>query len=331
MPLGTGYGSRCGVGKESEWGSIVAPTELMSFIPPESINENYDWGEKEMLISKAGRRDADILGIKCAGGLVLEANHQSCDIPLAVLFGGGGGTPTGEGPFVHTLSLAEDIERSISLHFEKAVNLHSIGGVKFNGGRLVGDSSQVKWEFDAVAKYRDRSTTHRAALTALSDLGKPDLLFQQCIMRLGDLNDALDSNDAIDISNFTLSINHNLAIDQQTTTSQKYIMEPVRSGRREVTLTITLPRFTEDAQFAWLAAATLLQCDIIFTSGAYIFKLEMPTLLIKEDTAPIGDAGLIPQEISFQCYRNRGNSYITETEEVVATITNDRDAAIWSA
>jgi hypothetical protein len=326
-----GYKSKLGVAKETEWGTVVAPVEFSTLLPGESLNKLVEWAEKNVLKAKAGKEVADIIGLKASGGIKLEANYQATDLIWALIMGGVT-TITGTGPYDHEFPLATDILRSLSTHIEKDVNVWSVGGVKINSATLAcsPDTSPAELDIDCVAKDITQDTTHRAALAALVDPEIPRMLWHQAVLRIADDVDALQTTDAIEISNFNITVNNNLAIEQRDTTSGLYITEPLRNGRREILLTFTLPRYKADTFRDAQVAPTNLQADITFTSGAYIWKLELPTLLVKEFDAMAGDEGLTPVNVSLQAYRNDGNTFMPAIlDECLLTITNDRDAVIW--
>lgn len=327
--FGAGYKVLCGVGKESVWGTAVAPAELVPILN-ESLNETEEWAQNEVLKGKAGRKLPEVTGLMTGGSLSVRGNYQETDLLMALLFGGGAGAPAGSGPWVHTISLAEDITKSLSVHVEKDVNVHTTTGIRFNSGTLVIEPGIVRWDFDCVSKLVSRGTTYRATLAGLSDAKKGSLFFHQTTLRIGDLANALAAPDAVEFSSLNFTLSHNLSPDHRGATSGKYALEHRRSGRREVTLSVTLPRFKDSALIDFQKAETPLQADITITDGTNIFLLEFPTLKIMTTEAFVGGPEIIPHPFTLQAARNDGNSYITETEECVLTITNDRSTAIWA-
>jgi hypothetical protein len=329
--LGSGVKLKAGTGKETAWGDLIAPDEFLPITPGESVKDVIEWLEKNVLKGKSGREAGDISGKHVAGTINLEANYQAIDRIWALLMGGGAGLPSGTGPFVHTISKAEDPLRSLSLHLEKDVNVWSINGIVINSLSLGCGPDGVNVACDVVGKGPIlQATTHRAALAALTDPEKPRLMFHQAVVRIGDLADALADGDKQEISNWTWTWNNSFAVDHRTVKSGYFRAQPRRSGWAECTLSITLPRYEADTILEWHKNQTKLQCDITFTNGNYIFKIQMPTLYIKDCDGNAGDEGIIPLNATLQAYRNSGNTFITETEEAVLSITNDRGTAIWA-
>ncbi len=326
-----GYKSKMGIAKETLWGDVVPPAEFTTMLPGESFNKIIEWAEKNVLKSKAGREVAEIKGIKASGSIKLEASYQATDLFWALLMGGVT-TIDGESPYVHELPYSQDILRSLSVHIEKDVNVWSICGVKISSAVLScsPDMSPAELDLECVAKDIDQSATHRVALAALDDPEKPRLLWHQAVVRIADCVDALESTDIQETSDFSIAFNPNLVLEGKDSVSGLFISEPLRIGRRELLLNITLPRYKTDMFREAQTTPTNLQADIVFTNGAFIWKLELPTLLVKEFDAMEGDEGLTPVNVVLQAYRNNGNTIMsTITEESHLTITNDRETAIW--
>lgn len=332
MPLGKGYVAKAGIAKETVYGTVVAPAEQIPLLPGESVNEIIEFTEQEVLMGYRGREVPDITAIVINGDFVAEGNYQALDILWAQIFGGTTGI-SGSGPYVHTIDLGEDISRSISLHIEKDVSVWSFGGLSVNTATFTSapGTNPAQLSCSIIGKNLDRSTTHRAALDALSASGIPRMLFHQCVLRIADCADALQASDEVGHSNLELVINNNLITDQRDTESGLYILQPFANDRREITLNITIPRYMGDEFLDYYTNATNLQADIVFTSGAYIWKLELPTLRVKACDAMIDSAGIVPVNVSMQAYRNDGNTNMSGiTEECELTITNDRAVAIWT-
>ena len=122
---------------------------------------------------------------------------------------------------------------------------------------------------------------------------------------------ALSSADNLPISDFTLTINNNLKVDDQTTVSGLYIAEPHRSGFREITGTITVPRYTSNTSLTDYQADTLLMASAVFEgstltgSGVGLkntLKLWLHALKITNHNEPIAGPDAITQTFNFKCF-----------------------------
>jgi|Deesub1362B_J571_1020462.scaffolds.fasta_scaffold00591_29 hypothetical protein len=326
-----GFASKTGVGKETTWGTLVDPVELIPFKPPESITEEAEYVEDETIIGKAGRYPGVITARKTAGEINCELSYQDTDILLAAALGGGASTPTGTGPYTHIIDLAEDINRSLSVHIEKEVSVHSFGGTKINSMTIRGAGGEkIEFSLSVIAKKPTRGTTYRTELDSLSLPSKPRVKFSHLTFLLGDLANALSSSDEKKISEFELVLNNNLKADDFTSASGEYIEEPLRAGRREVSLRIVIPRYASDEFLDWFSNETKLQAKLEFTYGNYQFIIELPTIRVKNTTANVPGPDFIPCEVEMTAYRNDGNTNMNINEEMRITIVNDRSTAIWS-
>ncbi len=115
---------------------------------------------------------------------------------------------------------------------------------------------------------------------------------------------ALDSDDNICISDFTITINNNLQANDQTACTGLYREEPARGGMREVTGSFTLPRYEADTIFTWKDAETTLMGELsisgsTLTNEARNMKIFINSLKITKASAPVAGAGVITQTFEF--------------------------------
>ena len=133
------------------------------------------------------------------------------------------------------------------------------------------------------------------------------------VFRLDDYSDSslLTSADNLPISEFSLTINNNLKTDEQTTVQGLYITEPIRDGFREVTGTITVPRYTSNTPLTDYQADTALMASIIFTGSSLtgsnvaatnVLRLFLRTLKITGHSESISGPGGIVQTYNFKCF-----------------------------
>ncbi len=330
MSIAQGFKSKCGIGKESSWGTLVSPAELIPF-KSESVKDEIEWIEDETLVGKAGKFPPEIGVLKVSGDITCELSYQDTDILLAAAFGGGGSTPSGTGPYTHIIQLSDDILRSLSFHIEKTVSVWSIAGAKINNLKISGEAGKkIELAAGIIAKDISLGTTYRTALDGLSLPSKPIVKFSHLKFLVGDLADALTDTDEIEISEFELNINNNLAEDIVTQASGEYIEEPLRNSKREISLSIVIPWYKADTLRTFYRNKTKLQAKMEFTYGNYQMVFEFPTVIIKSIPVNVEGPEIIPVEVEFEVNRNDGNSYITETEEIKLTIVNDRSTAIWA-
>lgn len=120
---------------------------------------------------------------------------------------------------------------------------------------------------------------------------------------------ALTSADNTAISEFTLNVNNNLKTDQQTTVSGLLIDEPYRNGFREITGTITIPRYVANTFITHYQADNILMASFAFVgstlTGANISSTNASTIWVRalkitSIGAPIDGPGGITHTFGFK-------------------------------
>ncbi len=124
---------------------------------------------------------------------------------------------------------------------------------------------------------------------------------------------ALTSADDYGISAFEMTINNNLKIDDMDVVSGKFRVEPTRSAHREITGSITLPRYNADTFFSWEAADTLLMAHLqstgsTITSSARKFEIFINSLKLEAGKASISGAGVVQQTFNFRALSPTGQA-----------------------
>ncbi len=122
---------------------------------------------------------------------------------------------------------------------------------------------------------------------------------------------ALTSADNYGINGFELSINNNLQTDDQDAITGNYRVEPARGGMREITGTITLPRYEADTFVTWAESGTLLMAELS-VSGSTIdslarnMKIYICSLKLEQKSVPIDGASVIKQTFNFRALAPTG-------------------------
>jgi len=120
-------------------------------------------------------------------------------------------------------------------------------------------------------------------------------------------NAPLAAADNKSISEFELTINNNLKVDDQDTLATPYRIEPVRSGMREITGRIKVPRYEDDTYVDWMDADTELIANIKFAGStiatvARYFEIWLPSIKITSRSLPVGGADALSQDFNFRCF-----------------------------
>ena len=329
---GQGFASRCALGVESSWGGAVAFTELVPFTS-ESINRAIAQIQSQYLDGKAGLRSLKNSSISVVGALEGEMVYDEITggiIGIERLISSALGTGTWDAANSLTkYTLAEALTKSYTIGFNKQTSVWEIAGAKVNNLKISGNAGEaIKFSADIIGRNLLRTgdtgiVNAAAAITGIAPTNVPSLVyFDDLIFRLADQSNGLVSGDRFSISGFELSINNNLsdstfATIDSTNTDIDLTLEPERNGFREITLSITMPRYTADTIFDWLNADTGLMADLLFTpTGGDLLSIFLPNIKVGGDpTAPIGGAEIIEASFNFTGLRNAGtNSYLTLTD-----------------
>lgn len=188
---------------------------------------------------------------------------------------------------------------------------------------------------------RDSATNIQAQLTEWDwDHNSPLFQINERIMfadiqhfRLDDYSTgtALTSADDIGISKFELTINNNLAADDQSSLSGLFRVEPVRSSHREIVGSFTIPRYGQDigdssdpdAFDQWRQDETVLMANLklqgttIATVARYL-NMWLPSLRITTVSKPVAGANVVMQEVGFRCVSPAGQAASFPTHNLTA-------------
>ena len=152
-----------------------------------------------------------------------------------------------------------------------------------------------------------------AAVSALASTDNPNpVSFDDLTIRIGEHGAALGASDQDCISDFTLSINNNLSDPQHCTAKSGenpiFGIEPVRNGFREVTITLTFPRYDSDEFFLGLSNETLYQIDIKAVRASDELNIYLPVAKVTSNIAQITGPELFPLVVEFRCLANGGTN-----------------------
>ena len=154
---------------------------------------------------------------------------------------------------------------------------------------------------------------------------------------IGDFSTSSDGRAALGISEFTLKIKNNLDTETQTTATGKYRAEPVRNGKREVTGSLAVPRYTSTTLQGKLAAGTMQMAGLSFvgpeisTPGAdtEVLLIQMRSFLLEKGESPVSGAQALDEKYNFKCFAPDGNpsGFLSESagsdnSEVIILNTN---------
>ena len=182
--------------------------------------------------------------------------------------------------------------------------------------------SGVAIDFDMMPFDLDRASgTNSYANTANYDFSASATDCQEKIMfsdidhfRVGAYSSSeLTSSNNIGISEFSINVNNNLQNDSQDATSGLYAVQPTRNGTREVSGSITLPRYEADTLVDFLANNTELMADLKFSgstmsNSARSFRIYINSMRLVSKAVPVSGSGVLTQSFDFQAYVPTSNA-----------------------
>ena len=125
-------------------------------------------------------------------------------------------------------------------------------------------------------------------------------------LRIGEFGEGvMDSTDEYGISDFSITLNNNLKVDDQDANTGDYRVEPARGNHREVTGSFTLPRYASDTFQDWASDQDILMAHIKFAGStistiARAFEIFIGSFKLESPAAPISGAEPVKQTYSFR-------------------------------
>lgn len=320
-----GFLSKAGLGKETTWGSAVAVNEILP-MSSEGLNRTVTKLLNEYLDRTAGAKISEPSTVSVTGDLSLEAVYDAGGTNItgidAIIMGALGGAAYDATNGVNKYTVADDITTSFTIAINKDGAVWETQGAKVNTLEITGSAGgKVTLSAGIIAKELLRTGDSGIVNTPSAVNGltgdKPSLIvFDHLAATFGQIGAATTAN----ISEFTISISNNLS-DPQFASGSSLTLEPVRNGFREVTASITFPRYEADTVFSWFNSNTELELTLTFTKGSNYLKIMLPRLIITEPpTAPVDGAGLITLTVPLRALYNDGdNTGMTFTDATAIT------------
>ncbi|MFH1378905.1 MAG: phage tail tube protein [bacterium] len=322
MTTALGSLARVAAGKESDWGSGVAVTDLIPALS-ESIEASYDYNYRETLVGDGGRRKGTFTGRSIMGGLTVEAIYDLIagdpyGIELFILAALGTCTRDAVNDS-NQYTVADQIDEHLTVCINDQVSLREYISAMVRGFTFtLSQNENGQFDFDLIAK-EEYKTGDAGITNAIADLAALDptsmlvtpLRFDDATFRIADVANVLASGDAVGISSVTISFRRSLTDAQFTTASSSRTIRPRENAAREVTLSFDIPRYDSTTFLAWRDNKTELQADLKFTSGTYQFNFHLPCVEILTLGKPLSGPGLYMQTVNCTCsMRTTTNTYM---------------------
>lgn len=336
MAAGFGHNLFVGAGKEAVFGTAVARTKFFDVVS-EGIAMSHTLVESGALGSpsiRSTRVAAGSLGF--AGDLVFEVPYKGMEILFKSFFGNVASVPfiaPDDEAVVHTFNLAKALGSSLTLEVFRDTGTFAAPDTSFlyKGTRI----SQLAFEAaidqflrvtaSVIAQDEDSAAARTPAPIAFSE-GNLAVFTQGQVLYGGA---------AIEVPNFSISINQNLDDARRKLGSRLVRNIPRGDTRVEVTGTFSLD-FDSLAQRNDFRNATEKVLKLLFTGGAIPATAKNEEIEILANLSRITDMGLnvddpgaLTQDITFKAYHGAGEA--VADSEVLLKITNDVTAAAMAA
>ena len=362
MATGIGHLSYCGAIEQAAYRTPLDVTNKIPFVS-ESITEDIARIENDILQGTAGRAPDEAGPKSVTGSIEMVMQHDEVDtefvgvgLPIAAAMGA---VAWSAGEDANQITLASNPAEPVTFAFEKTVGIHEIVGTMFKGFTISGASGQdIRCALDCIA-YNYLITGQENASSDLSSLPtvEPsrwlfgDITFE---MSTSFANALGTDSDQIAISSFSLNYDAGMsdpefatplnAVSDPYGTSALLTMKPERNAFREVTLDLTVPRYTANT---WLTAYqndSPIQAKMTISSSATRRAfIHLPFMKIISIDTNISGPDFIPINMTLKCFRGAtysagtGNAYSYFTdgstlidEEFGIETENDRTAAIFT-
>jgi hypothetical protein len=296
--MSSGYSAAAMLKDTASWATAFAQGDTEIPIVSETISQGFAWQRSSALDGYAAQKTASIGRNLVAGDLTFNLDYTYHHM-LKYAFGSYSAS---------TYEFTNDLDAWFHLELDKVLKRYRYPSCMVNSLTITGDAGSdtpIQCTTNLVTQSETRSDTALDSYSPTWD----SAYFNECILRIGNLDDALDSGDELAINSFEITVENNLETDgpQNSTT----IVEPARNGFRNVMLKLGFPRYITgtNALDAFKIAGTLLQATLVITDGSSSLSFYFPEMKITEGgNWPVGGPEIITDEVTLECYRNINNT-----------------------
>lgn len=331
MSTAQGFANILGIKKEAAYGTAVAVTEALPFVS-EDFGNDIEKIADEVLRGKAGAGEYKKGNKAYPFSLPLRMTYEDCDLPVALGLGTAGAPQANGGLYDNTYSLAADITNSATMALWKGVSVWEFAGCKVNTLKLSGTANKpLKLDVGGVGKILSRASGLNTSVV-LQALDTEDaagvIMFSDLEFKIAAQASALSGVTALGVNAFDLLVDNKLKLNDYDNRALT-ILEPLRNGLREVKFNVTVPRYEADTYLDWRDNDTKLHAWLKFTSGSYLWEIDLARIKVDDVKAPTSGPGLISQTVSFTVFRDPGSlsASFTFTDELQVRVTNGRAAS----
>lgn len=310
-----GFQVLAGVGIESTaaYGTEVVATQRLRLLN-ETFKLQYTHIADEYVSGEAASAPPDQGVQQISGQVTVDWDYTEGHLLLRQFFGTfttGATTATAN---AYTFDQTQD-DIGLSLSFDKINDVFTYRGTKFHQLALTanaGEAVQMALDGFAVGEVINSTTNTTAALAAL---GAPParILYHHCAdnFRIGDHANTLTSDDGVQPSTFSLTINRQ---GTQFWTNTQAPEQSRENGFSSLDLSLTLPIYNSTQWTTWHQSHTALQCQIRFVNPAatdQVKTLQLNNLRVVDAPVPTGGPALIPQTVTLTGHHDLAGSNLS--------------------
>lgn len=323
MSFNMGAGARCGIGKESTWGTPVADTMLLNFLS-ESLKATVTKAEEESLLAAKAAAAYDLQGIKVAGDVSWILKPENAAFTLKAALGGTDtvvqnfGSVTGQHQHSMIAQTASAQLPAYTVIVDRKQAIKRYGGCKVANLKLSAKSGDY---VRVTVSFRGKDESTGTIATAVGPT-KKSYKFIGATLTMG--------GTAYEITGVDLEIDNAMEDGPQTNVSGLYQTEPMH-GTRKIKLQIEKPYDANDETLHttnYLAEAVLATVvlhlespEIIASTSKYRMDITLANVAILDKSSPVNGRGVLMSSISAEA------TAVGSTEPITAVIYDNVSTA----
>jgi len=302
MPVGKGFASRLGIGLETSWGTAVKVTKLIPFSSEGLTKEQERVDDSATLVGTAVKRTSYIVGGQVSGDISADLTYTDFEDILHAAFGK---KTVNVNTGITSFDLTPDVGLSLTVAVEKGVSIHEFVGCKISRLSISTGDNKLQLSVSLLGKDYTRAGLNTSA--DFDNLASPGrvILLPDCTLQVG--------NNSYNFSELNFTLDNKL---QAVRGNSKTPLSIDRNGKREVSFSITLPKYEVDTFYADFENGTETSVILSATDGTNAFKLILPKVIVQTVDTSVSGEGIIPQKVEFIVLRGEGNLGVQEEARV---------------
>lgn len=297
MALGFGYNSWLGFGTESTYGTPVTRTKFLE-INSETLAAEDDVVDGNSTFSLTKDKDNFTQGRKpVGGGIEFDVRQQGAETLFKYALGTHSYTAVGTDASYgtsHVFGMADTLPTGMTFEVNRDVCSFVYEGCKINELTVNGDNEGILTASATIIAENEGTATASTPTFSTSSYYK----FSQCVLQV--------ASGTRNARTFSVTLNNNLT-DDRFHLGSRYIKEPQRAGRPEVTGEIEM-EFDGTADWTTFNSAGTAAFEAKYTGDQIIgtvyntLTLSCPYIRFTKATPNVSDSGMITVTMPFTAY-----------------------------